>query len=268
MSSMKLRCLGACAAVVLASVAVDSHAQANGTPPSYTPPPSYGPPATLGTQTTLVQVPAPQPVITITASATNDVPNDRMLALLRAEADNADAGQAASIVNQRMARALSQAKAASGVEARTMGYSSYQISEQNRPLRWRVSQTLALESSDFVALSALVSKLQGGEGLLLSGLSFSASPEARHAAEDALTTQAIRSWQQRAQNAARAFGASDYRTGRVTIQTNDYGRPQPMFKAGGVAATSVAPVSVEGGTSEVTVTVSGEAILDTLRSPR
>ena len=62
--------------------------------------------------------------------------------------------------------------------------------------------------------------------------------------------------------------ATGYRTGRVTIQTNDYGRPQPMFKAGGVAATSVAPVSVEGGTSEVTVTVSGEAILDTLRSPR
>jgi hypothetical protein len=41
-----------------------------------------------------------------------------------------------------------------------------------------------------------------------------------------------------------------------------------MYKAGGVAATAVAPVSVEGGTSEVTVTVSGEAILDTVRPPR
>ena len=76
-----------------------------------------------------------------------------------------------------------------------MGYSSYQISEPNRPLRWRVAQSLALEGSDFVALSALVSKLQGADGLLLSGLSFTVSPQARHAAEDALTTQAIRSWQ-------------------------------------------------------------------------
>ena len=67
---------------------------------------------------------------------------------------------------------------------------------------------------------------------------------------------------------SRLASAGDFRTGRVTIQTNDYGRPQPMFKAGGVAATAVAPVSAEGGTSEVTVTVSGEAILDTLRSPR
>ncbi|HET8876302.1 MAG TPA: SIMPL domain-containing protein [Casimicrobiaceae bacterium] len=236
--------------------------------PGYVAPPAYSTPPNLGTQTTLIQVPSPQPVITITASATNEVANDRMLAMLRAETDNADAARAAGEVNARMARALSQAKSVSGIDARTTGYSSYQISEPNRPLRWRVSQTLALESGDFVALSALVSKLQGSDGLLLSGLSFTVSPSARHAAEDALTTQAIKSWQQRAQNAARAFGAGDFRTGRVTIQTNDFGRPQPMFKAGGVSATSVAPVSVEGGTSEVTVTVSGEAILDTVRVPR
>jgi hypothetical protein len=41
-----------------------------------------------------------------------------------------------------------------------------------------------------------------------------------------------------------------------------------MLKAG-MAAASAAPVSVEGGTSDVTVTVSGEAILDRLAtSPR
>ena len=257
--------------VVLVVVVTAAKGQSNpASQPSYVPPPGYGTQPNLGTQTTtLIQVPAPQPVITVTASASREVANDRMLALLRAEVDNADAAQAANIVNARMARALSQAKAVNGVEAHTTGYSSYQISEQNRPLRWRISQTLALESSDFVALSSLVSKLQGGEGLLLSGLSFTVSPTARHAAEDALTVQAIRSWQQRAQIAAQAFGAGDFRTGRVTIQTNDYGRPQPMYKAGGVAAAaSVAPVSVEGGTSEVAVSVSGEAILDTLRAPR
>jgi predicted secreted protein len=227
--------------------------------------PNFGAPANLATQSTLIQVPGPQPVITVSASVSNEIANDRMHASLRAEADNADAAQAANDVNARMARALLRAKAVSGVDVRTAGYSSYQISEPNRPMRWRVSQTLALESGDFVALSALVSKLQGSDGLVLSGVNFSVSPSARRAAEDALTQQAIKSWQQRAQLAAKAFGAADFRTGRVTIQTNDYGRPQPMFKAGGVAAASVAPVSVEGGTSEITVTVSGEAILDTIR---
>jgi len=254
------------AGVALLAIAFCAGAQPAPAPqPGYAGPPPYAPPGNPGTQTTLIQVPSPQPVITITASASSEVANDRMLAMLRAETDNADAGRAASEVNARMARALSQAKSVSGVDARTTGYSSYQISEPNRPLRWRVSQSLALESSDFVALSALVSKLQASDALLLSGLSFTVSPAARHAAEDALTVEAIKSWQQRAQNAAHAFGAGDFRTGRVTIQTNDFGRPQPMFKAGGVAAASAAPVSVEGGTSEITVTVSGEAILDTMR---
>jgi predicted secreted protein len=105
--------------------------------------------------------------------------------------------------------------------------------------------------------------LQGTDGLLLSGLDFTVSPTARRVAEDALTQEAIRGWQRRAELGANAFGAKAYRTGRVTIQTNDFGGPRPMFKAGGVAAAASAPVSIEGGTTDVTVTVSGEAILET-----
>jgi predicted secreted protein len=221
----------------------------------------FGTATAANAQTLLETLPTSQPIVTITASATSDVANDRMHALLRAEADNPDAVQAANDVNARMARALARAKAVTGVDASTTAYTSYQMSEPNRPMRWRVSQTLALESPDFAALSSLVTKLQGNDGLVLSGLTFSVSTATRRTAEDALMQQAIRRWQQRAENAARGFGAVGYRTGRVTIQTNDYGRPQPMLKAG-MAAGSAAPVSVEGGTSEVTVTVSGEAILD------
>jgi predicted secreted protein len=247
----------AIATSLLCSLAV--HAQA----------PLVPPPATIGQgPTMLLEAPTPQPILTITSSATTAVANDRMHAVLRAEAENAEAAQAANDVNARMARARSRAKGVAGVDARTAGYSSYQISEQNRPLRWRVTQSLVLEGADFVALSSLVSKLQGTDGLLLSGLEFTVSPGARREAEDALTEQAIRSWQQRAQQAARAFGASTYRAGRVTIQASDFGPPRPLYKAGVAVAASVAPVSVEGGTTDVTVTVSGEAILDTLRGLR
>lgn len=216
-------------------------------------------------QTVIESAPTPVPVVTITASATSNVANDRMHAFLRAEADNADAAAAASDVNGRMGRALARARAVAGVEASTAGYSSYQVTEPNRPQRWRVSQTLVLESGDFAALSALVSKLQSTDGLVLSGLNFTVSTATRRAAEDSLAQRAIQSWQQRAQLAAAAFGAGGWRTGRVSVQTNDYARPQPMFRTAGVAAAS-APVAVEGGMSDVTVTVSGEAILDTARS--
>ncbi len=216
-------------------------------------------------QTIIEQAPA-QPIVTVTATATSEVANDRMHAMLRAEADNVDAAQAAGDVNVRIARALARARSVTGIDVSTAGYSSYQINEPNKPPSWRVSQTLVVEGSDFASVASLVSKMQTSDGLLLSGMSFSVSGSTRRAAEDALTQQAIKNWQRRAQSAAQGFGSAGYRVGRITIQTNDFGRPQPMMRASVSAADArAAPVAVEGGMSDVTVTVSGEAILDGVR---
>ncbi len=218
----------------------------------------------LGAQA--LNAPVSQPVIAVTASATSTLANDRMAAALRVEIDNPDPAVAAGEVNARMTKALARAKAMKGVEASTTAYSSYQTAERNQPPKWRVSQTLQLESSDFGGLTALVSKIQAEDGLVLSGMTFSISEAARRSAEDALTQQAIKAWQARAQAAAQGFGASAWRAGHVTIQTGDIARPVPMMRtaaAGGFAAAP--PVAAEAGTSEVTVTVSGEAILEPTR---
>lgn len=210
-------------------------------------------------------VPVTQPVVNVTASATAPLPNDRMTAWLRIEVDNADPVAAANEVNTKMGKALARAKAVKGVDVSTASYTSYQISERNQPSKWRVSQTLSLESSDFGALSGLVSKIQGEDGLVLSGMSFSVSTTARRAAEDALTQQAIKAWQARAQAAAQGFGAPSWRPGHVTVQAGDtMVRPQPMMRA--AAGAMAAPVVAEAGTSDITVTVSGEAILEPARA--
>ncbi len=62
-----------------------------------------------------------------------------------------------------MAKALARARASKGIDAETSGYSSYQVTEKNQPPRWRVTQTLALEGSDFAEMVNLVSGLQGKE---------------------------------------------------------------------------------------------------------
>ncbi|MBS0327105.1 MAG: SIMPL domain-containing protein [Proteobacteria bacterium] len=217
-------------------------------------------------QQIIADAPTPQPVVTVSASASERVANDRMHAVLRAEADNADAGAAASAVNTRIGKAMNAARAVSGVDVSNAGYSTYQVSEPNHPPRWRVVQSMALDGSDFASIAALVTRLQAS-GMLLSGLEFSVSRDARHAAENRLTGEAIRAWQQRAQAAAHGFGAGGWRAGRVSIQTSEGGGPRPMFRATAMAAAP-APVAVEGGESEVTVTVSGEAILDTVRAAR
>jgi predicted secreted protein len=209
--------------------------------------------------------PPAMPVVTLTASTTTSVPNDRMYAWLRAEADNVDPARAAADVNARMGKALARARAVAGVEVSTTGYSSYQVAEKNQPSRWRVSQTLNLEGNDFATLAALVTRLQADDQLVINGMSFGVSPDARRKAEDALTQQAIKAWQVRAQNAARGFGYEGWRAGRVTVQTGDYAQPRPMFRAAAAPMAAAPPVSVEGGNTDVTVSVVGEAILDPAR---
>ncbi|MFO1314288.1 MAG: SIMPL domain-containing protein [Burkholderiales bacterium] len=224
---------------------------------------------TIGSHAAAADSAAPAtPVVTLSAAASASVANDRMHAWLRSEAEHADPVRAAAEVNARMAKALARAKAVAGVDVATSGYSSYQITEKNQPARWRVGQSLTLQGADFAAIAALVTRLQADDQLLLTGMNFSVSPDSRRKAEDSLTQQAIRAWQARAQNAARGFGYDGWRAGKVTIQTGDQAPPRPMYRAAAAPMAAAAPpVSVEGGDTEVTVTVVGEAVLDAPRPP-
>jgi predicted secreted protein len=205
-----------------------------------------------------------QPAVTVTGAANARVQNDRMQAIVRAESEQSTAAAAAADVNARMARALDAAKAAPGVEAKSAGYSTWQQWEKGRPGKWRVSQTLSLTGSDFPALAALVSRLQDENGLLVSSIGFAIAPETRRRAEDALTREAIASWKERAASAAEALGYREWRPGRLTVSTGDHS-PQPRYDMMARAAAGPAaapPVAVEGGMTEITVTVTGDAVLE------
>jgi predicted secreted protein len=215
------------------------------------------------------QAPLPSQAVSVNASATASVANDRVQAWVRAEADNADAAAAASQVNAAIAKGLARAKATAGLTAATSGYSTQQITEKGRPLRWRVTQVITITATDFPALAGLLTRLQEQDGLLLTGMVFLLSPTAREQAERTLIQQAIRGWQTRAQIAAAALGFEAWKPGHVTVQSNDAGRVYPTMKAAGMSASAdFAPVNVEAGVTEVTVTVSGDAVLDSARPVR
>lgn len=221
------------------------------------------------------QPPVPPPASTastvgVTGAASAKVQNDRMQVVVRAEAEQATAAAAAADVNARMAKALAQAKAANGIEAKSAGYSTWQQWEKGRPGKWRVVQSLSLTGADFPALAALLSKLQDEDGMLVSSITFTLSPDTRRRAEDALTREAIRAWQQRAATAADALGFAGWRPGRVTIATGDFAPPPRMDMAMRAQAAPAAspPVAVEGGTTEITVTASGDAVLERPLPPR
>jgi predicted secreted protein len=219
--------------------------------------------ASLAATLATAQAPTPgPPTVTVTASANATVPNDRLQAWLRAESENASAAAAASQVNATVAKALAMAKAYPTVKVATAGYSTYQVGEQNKPARWHVSQSITLDATDFTAAATLITKLQDEGGMLLSNMGFSLSDKARHDAEDSVTQQAIKSWQERSQRAAQGLGFGAWRTGRVTVQASEGGRVYPVARAQAMSMQQAAPVAVEAGTSDVTVTVTGDAVLE------
>lgn len=202
--------------------------------------------------------------VAVTGAASAKVQNDRMQAIVRAEAEQTTAGAAAADVNARMAKALAAAKAANGIEAKSAGYSTWQQWEKGRPGKWRVAQSLSLTSAEFPVLAALLAKLQDEDGLVVSSIAFTLAPETRRRAEDTLTREAIRAWQQRAATAADALGFAAWRPGRLTVTTGDMASQPRLDMAMRAQATpgGSPPVAVEGGTTEITVTVGGEAMLD------
>src|SRR3989441_2696264 len=117
--------------------------------------------------------PPQQPAVTVTASATATIANDRLQAWLRAEAENASAGTAASQVNATIAKALAEAKGYPSIKVATAGYSTQQVSDKVKAQRWRVVQTISVDGGDFTSAAALISRLQDDHGLLLSGMGFS-----------------------------------------------------------------------------------------------
>lgn len=218
----------------------------------------------LAPPSTLAQAPPPPspPTVSVSASATATVANDRLQAWLRTEAENVKPAVAASQVNATIAKAIADAKVYPGIKVATAGYSTQQISEKGQPTRWRVTQSISLDASDFTAAATLMSKLQDENGLLLSGMGFSLADKTRRDAEDSVTLQAIRSWQARAQQAARGLGFGAWRVGHVSVQPSGGGPVYPVMRAQAMSAMAAAPVALEAGTTDVTVTVSGEAVLD------
>jgi predicted secreted protein len=201
------------------------------------------------------------PTVNVNASATAIITNDRLQAWLRTEAENVSPAAAAAQVNATTAKALADAKAYPGIKVATNGYSTQQIAEKGKPTRWRVAQTISIDATDFTVAATLLSKLQDENGLLLSGMSFSIAEKTRRDAEDSVTLQAIKGWQARAQQAAAGLGFASWRVGHVSVQTTGGGPAFPMIRAQPMVAMAAPPVAMEAGTTDVTVNVSGDAVL-------
>ncbi|WP_322022127.1 SIMPL domain-containing protein [Burkholderia sp. BCC1977] len=211
-------------------------------------------------QTANPHFPEPAGVLSLSSQASADVPQDIIHITLFYEQQAKDPGSLTSALNQRADAALAQAKGVSGVTARTGAFSVYPSTDRDGKISaWRGRTEVVLESRDFAAASKLAGQLSNQ--MQVANVEFSLSPEAQRAAEQKLTTEAIKSFRARADEAAKAFGYSSYSIRDVNVGGSRNVQPYPRMMAMAAApmdsAKMSAPISVEGGKATVSVTVNG-----------
>jgi predicted secreted protein len=187
------------------------------------------------------------------------VPNDLGRATAYAEISGADAADVARRVNAAIAAGLAGAKAQPGVTVKTGNSHTYPIyAKGGRNIEsWRMRSELVLESRDAAALSTLLGKLQAQ--LAVSQVGFVPAPETRRAAEDDAALEAIASFQARAARYAAAL-KKPYKIRSMNIGGGSH-MPQPLFRAAMMPAEA-APMPVEAGESNVTVSINGQIELE------
>jgi predicted secreted protein len=184
------------------------------------------------------------------------IDNDRMHAVLSLTAEDDNAARLADQVNRTMDGALKTAKARPKIEVRTGSYRTYPVYDKNKIRRWRATQELLLEGSDFTELGNLIGQLQ--ERLQVDSINFSVSPARRAAVEDELIAQALDAFKQRAELVRKQIVTKGYRLVNVSINTGG-GQPVPLMRGMAMEAMekSVAPPAIEAGTSILSVSVGG-----------
>lgn len=198
-------------------------------------------------------------VVQLQAEASRDVDNDRLVAVLAAEAQGANPAELSEAVNRTMAAALKAAAEVPTVRARSGNYQTLpRYGRERRQEGWLVSQELRLESADFAAAARLIGRLQ--QALVVRGMAVQLSPEGRRAAEDALIGEAIAAFQARAERVRQAMRASGYRVLELHIATA--GGPVRPLAMAARAEAAAAPVAIEPGMSQLTVTASGSIQLE------
>lgn len=189
-----------------------------------------------------------------------EVANDWIEAVVGVSAEDVDPAALADTVNRTMAWALEQARGEERVQAKSAGYHTHPVYEEGKLRRWRASQDLVLESGDTGAVTDLVGVLQSR--LQLRSFQFRVSHETRARVEEALVSEALAAFQERAELVRKSLGAKGFAIHEIDIDTGGQQPPVLRVQHEAMAASASRPPAVEGGSTRLTVTARGSIVLE------
>jgi predicted secreted protein len=208
----------------------------------------------------VVTCPPSEGVVSLTSSATLDVPKDWMSVTFSTTREGADAGAVQAAVKEALEAALGQArkvaKADGHVEVQTGAFALQpRLNAKGVPIGWTGHAELVVEGRDMGTIAELAGHVSS---LTIGRVDYSISREAREKAEGELGAQAIARFRAKAGDYAKAFGYGGFTVREVSVSTEApvafVPRPMAMMKA--IAGAEDA-LPVEAGKGTVTTTVSG-----------
>ena len=195
-------------------------------------------------------------------SATQEVDNDTLVAVMYAERSGQQPSAMADEVNRTIGWAVDLAKKNSAIKVQTLNYRQEPLYTNQTVTGWKVRQSIRLESTDGTALSALVGELQ--KRLSIASVRYTLSADVRASVEDALIARALARFKGRGELISAELGRQNYRIVNLEIVTAG-GAPAPVrMRAVSTMAqnSSIAPPTLEPGVQSVTVQVSGSIELE------
>lgn len=213
---------------------------------------------------------APQNVVTLSAEASREVPQDLLSITLAVTREGTEAAAVQSQLRQTLDTALTEARKAVRpglLELRTGAFSLYpryspKPAGGNAINGWQGRAELVIEGSDTAAISQLAGRLTG---LTVARVAFSLSREAREKVEAEVAAAAIGRFKARAESYAQQFGFGSYSLREVVVGGAEAGGMQPLYRAAAMSArVGEEAQPVEAGKTTVSVTVNGSIQL----SPR
>ncbi|MFN9744967.1 MAG: SIMPL domain-containing protein [Betaproteobacteria bacterium] len=211
--------------------------------------------------------PPPQNVVSLSATASAQVPQDWLTVVLATTREGADPAALQVQLKQALDAALAEARrAAAGrepqaLEVQTGGFSlSPRYGRDGRMSGWSGRAELVLQGRDTAAIAQLAGRIQT---LSVASTGFSLSREGREKVESQVAAEAIARFRARADEVGRAFGFGSWSLREVNVQTDSPMVP-PMARVRMASAMAAAPdeaLPVEAGKATVSVTVSGSIAL-------
>lgn len=217
---------------------------------------------------TLLDIPAGQSLVNLSATERVEVDQDLLIASLQYEADNKDSAALQNEINTKMAKAVETAKKVASVKITTGGYYVYQYdpdpNTERNDMEWRGSQSLQIKGKKADDLLKLVGELQA-LGLSMQGLNYTVSPELMEETHNSLLEAALTKLKTKAERTAKALGKTSADLLNVNVDSGGQMYAQPMMAArmdmaAGAMEKMASPVA-EPGQTDVTLTVNATALL-------